>query len=90
MDHIEAGRRAIFLSSFKNQDMNLALCYLDLDKQLDECRAVSDSRLNSYLAQIDATKVALDKCAELEGRITELEGEFGWASKCVDLNVYKI
>ena len=66
MDHIEAGSRAIFLSSFKNQDMNLAICYLDLDKQLDDCKAESESRLNSYLAQIEATKVALDKLAELQ------------------------
>ena len=87
MDHIEAGSRAIFLSSFKNQDMNLAICYLDLDKQLDDCKAESESRLNSYLAQIEATKEALDKVAELEGELSGLRDAYEGAMN--DKRMYK-
>ena len=60
MDLIGAGRRALILSSFINQDTNLAVSYLYLDKQLDDCKAESESRLNSYLAQIEAAQVVIE------------------------------
>ena len=66
MDHSLAYKKALLILATDGVDKHLAMCYLDIDKQLDECRAVSDSRLNSYLAQIEATKVALDKLAELQ------------------------
>lgn len=67
--------------SFANECVQAAI------KDRDYFRDESESRLGSYLAQIDATKVALDKAAELESELAGLRDAYSGAMD--DKRIYK-